>query len=48
KFEDAAESDDPTTLFNGEDPFAESNELATAIGLTECADDGEDDSGSNG
>lgn len=36
--------DDPSSLLRQEqDPFADVNEQAAAIGLTECADDGEDD-----
>ena len=30
---------DPTSAFSGEDPFADVNKKATAVGLTACADD---------
>ncbi len=37
-------TDDPSAVFSeDEDPFAEVNVQANAIGLTECADDGDDD-----
>jgi len=36
-------TDDPSAVFSeDEDPFAEVNAQANAIGLTECADDGEE------
>ena len=45
KFEDAAKSDDPTTLFNSnEDPFADANKIATEVGLTACADSSDEGS----
>jgi hypothetical protein len=40
-------ADDPSVLFSDEDPFADVNAQAQAIGLTECADDGDDDGGSD-
>jgi hypothetical protein len=40
-------TDDPLAVFSeDEDPFAEVNAQANEIGLTECADDGEDDAAS--
>ncbi len=40
-------ADDPSVLFtDDEDPFAEVNAQANEIGLTECADDGDDDGAS--
>jgi hypothetical protein len=35
-----ASTDDPEILFGGENPWAESDALATEIGLTACATDG--------
>jgi hypothetical protein len=41
-------TDDPSAVFSDdEDPFVEVNAQANEIGLTECADDGEDDDGSD-
>jgi hypothetical protein len=40
-------ADDPSAIFSGdEDPFAEVNAQANEIGLTECADDGDDEAAS--
>ena len=37
----AAESDDPMSLFSGDDPFAEADALALELGLSDCSDDDE-------